>query len=189
MGAGNGIPNGQIPNNMRMVNMYGIGNCNYGNYGMNNCYNPYMINMGMMNNSFYKMNQQAMMGNMINNNFFQFGAQGGNSYISNRPILPKNFQAQCDPFFSNSQKVNLIFKSTGNFVVNMFVPIDAKMKDVFSAFIQKVGIGKKALGKYIYFLFNGSYINYNEEKKVYEIGIRSNYCTILVIDASNLLAG
>ena len=71
----------------------------------------------------------------------------------------------------------------------MQVPFDTKMKDIFKAFIQKVGVHETYLGKYINFLFNGLFININEEKTAYEIGIRSDFCTILVLDTNKLLGG
>ena len=148
-----------------------------------------MMYRNMLMNLYQKMNQLAMMRNLQNNGNNNFTVQGGaNTYVSKKTILPNNFNTVCDPFFySNSRKLNIVFSSTGNFKLNMYIPIDAKMKDVFQAFIDKVGLQKEVLGTYIYFLFNGLTIPIKSEKTISEVGIYADFTTILVIDTSNLL--
>ena len=79
--------------------------------------------------------------------------------------------------------------TSNNTRINMYVPINAKMKDIFRAFIKRVGLPEYTLGKYINFLFNGLYLNYNEEKTVYEMGIKFDFSSIVVLDTKNLIAG
>ena len=159
--------------------------------GMNNnpmAMNPMMYWMNMMN-IFQKMNQQYYINNQ--NNVNNFGVQGGNRYITPQRKLPMNYQASFSPFLLNNNKqlYNIIFDSSDNFRITLLVPYDAKMKDVFIAFIQKAGLHESVLGKFINFLFNGMLVDYKEEKTVYEFGIRNDFCTIIVLDTSNLLGG
>ena len=167
----------------------GIGQCPMGMnlYRMN----PMMYWMYMMN-LYQQMNLQYLKNNQNNqNNFTNFGAQGGNSFMIPKSKLPTNFQASYCPFplNYNTPTYNIIFDSSGNFRMTLLVPFDAKMKDVFRAFIQKAGLQENVLGKYINFLFNGLLIDHNEEKTVYDFGIRTDFCTIVVLDTSNLLGG
>ena len=151
--------------------------------------NYQMMYRNMLMNLYQKMYQLAMMWNLQNNSNNNFNVQGGaNTYVSKKTILPNNFNTTCDPFFySNSKKLNIVFSSSGNFKLLMYIPIDAKMKDVFQAFIDKVGLQKEVLGTYIYFLFNGLTIPIKSESTISELGIYANFTTILVMDTSNLL--
>ena len=123
--------------------------------------------MNMMN-IFQKMNQQYNIN--FQNNINNFGVQGGNRYKISQTKLPMNYQASFCPFQHNNNKqiYNIIFDSSGNFRITLWVPYDVNMKDVFKAFIQKAGLHEGVLGKFINFLFNGMLVDYNEEKTVYD---------------------
>ena len=152
---------------------------------MNKMYN--MFCMAMMMDMFQKMQQQWM---MRNQNFNNFGVYGGNSNDSIKTILPKNREMNFNPFmYVNSPKINLIFISTSNLKVNMVVPINLKLKDLFKTFIEKVGLKENVLGSYINFVFNGTLIKVNDERTIWEAGMTTDYINVMVIDTSNLLGG
>ena len=150
--------------------------------------NPMSYWMYMMN-IFQRMNQQYILNHQ--NNINNFGVQGGNRFKTPQSKLPQNYQASFCPFNINNknQTYNIIFDSSGNFRMNLLVPSDTKMKDLFKAFIQKAGLHESVLGKFINFLFKGMLVDYKDEKTIYEFGIRTYYSTIIVLDTSNLLGG
>ena len=68
----------------------------------------------------------------------------------------------------------------------MTVPIDIKVKDLIIAFINQIGFNTSILDKDIYFLFNGSKIDINEEKTLEQMQI-FDPSIILVIDTRGVL--
>ena len=81
MGAGNGAGIGM--NNYNQMNM--------GNY----ISNPNQFYMNWMMNYFQKMNRQLLMMAKMQNNFKNFGVNGGNQYVAPTTILPKNMEGFC----------------------------------------------------------------------------------------------
>ena len=175
MGAGNGVGMGM--NNFHQMNMGNFVN------------NPNQIYMNWIMNLYLKMNQQLMWRNM-QNNLNNFGAQGGNQNAVLTSTIPKNMKGFCDPFPNNGfQKLNIVFATSNNTKIIMHAPVNAQMKEVFKAFVKKVGLPEYTLGRYINFLYNGLFVKCNEERTVYEIGIKFDFSTIVVLDTKNLIAG
>ena len=175
MGAGNG--QGMGMNYYQRMNM--------GNFVLN----PNQIYMNWMMNLYQKMNQQIMMGNN-QNNLNNFGARGGNQNVVPISTIPKNMNGYYDPFPNNGyQKINIVFATSNNTKIILYVPVNAQMKEVFKAFVMKVGLPEYTLGRDINFLYNGLFVKFNEKKTVYEMGIKFDYSTIVVLDTKNLIAG
>ena len=192
MGAGIGSnnPYRNNPYNMPMNPNMGMNYMPMNPYMNNIQMNQNLILMKMMTNLYLSF--QNMVRQRVQNNKNNFGIQGGNNYTYASPPtkLPTNQNiTYAPPFLSNSPKMNIIFESSANYKMNMVVPIDIKMKDVFKAFVAKAGLTEDVLGKFINFLYNGSIININEEKTISQIVLNNFFCTFLVLDTSNLLAG
>lgn len=89
---------------------------------------------------------------------------------------------------SLSLKINIKFSfSAGNFV-NLIVPNNMKVKDLFISFITKMGFDKDILKEEIYFLFDGSKMDINEELTIEEKGL-FDHSVILVLDTKGILGG
>ena len=168
-----GYPN--MGMNGMMMNGMGMG------MGMNNQINMIqmynMLNM-MMNQQINNNNNQNMSNqNMINQNNL-------------RGIMPRNRQIiSYDPYNNyNGEKYNVTFNSSTGFTMNLAVPANTKLKDLFKTFIQRVGLPEYVLGKYINFIYNALYVNPFEEKTLLDYHFYNN-SKILVIDVSNLLGG
>ena len=156
----------------------------------NNIRQMNMMLMNVLNNMSLEMIRQQQANNIKKNNFNSVGVQGSNRMVPTNKSLPKNTQMNCNPFpNSNAKKINITFDSSGNFKLIMIVPVDTKMKDVLKAFIKKTGLRQDAIGKLVNFIYGGQYISPNEERTVSEFGIRTDFCSILVVDISNLLGG
>ena len=173
MGAGNGAGMGM--NNFRPMNM--------GNFVIN----PNQIYMNWMMILYNKMNQQLW---NMQNNLNNFGIQGGNQNVVSISTLPKKMNGFCDPFPNNGyQKLNIVFATSNNTKITMYVPINVQMKEVFKAFVMKVGLPEYTLGRDINFLYNGLFVKCDEKKTVYEMGFKFDFSTIVVLDTENLIAG
>ena len=77
--------------------------------------------------------------------------------------------------------MNIGFESNSGHKKIIATPVDIKVKDLLLAFAEEVNIDKRNLGKNIFFLFNGSKININEEKNIKEYGLR-DFSIITVLD-------
>ena len=87
---------------------------------------------------------------------------------------------------NNCPKRNIKFSFSNGSSVMMTVPIDIKVKDLIIAFINQIGFNTSILDKDIYFLFNGSKIDINEEKTLEQMQI-FDPSIILVIDTRGVL--
>ena len=138
-----------------------------------------MMNMMQMYLFFQMMNK--------NNNQQPYPAQQNNNQQNSG--MPRNGVINCDPFrHIKSFKVNITFESSGGFKMNMPVPVNLKLKDLFKTFVQKAGLGEGVLGKQINFIYNALYVNPFDERTLQQYGV-NNFTKFLVIDVSNLLGG
>ena len=160
----------------------------YGNMG-----NGMGMGMGMnnqMNNQINMMNMMQMfyLFNMMNQNMNNQQPQQFNNPQQNIS-MPRGQSINCDPFKNiNDIKYNITFESSAAYKMNMPVPVNLKLKDLFKIFVQRAGLGEGVLGKHINFIYNALYVNPFEEKTLLEYGI-TNYTKFLVLDVSNLLGG
>ena len=166
-------------NGINMGMGYGMGN------GMGT--NP-QINMMSMMQMFYFLNALNQ-NNNNNNNGQAFFSNLNNQNNQQNSTIPRNKEINCDPFKNiQGYKINITFESSAQFKMNMPVPVNLKLKDLFKTFIQRAGLGEGVLGKQINFIYNALYVNPFEEKTLQEYGI-TNFSKFLVIDVGNLLGG
>ena len=165
-------------NGMNMGMGYGMGN----RMGVN----PQMNMMNMMQ-MFYFLNILKQNNNNNNNQAFFLNLNNQNNQQNSS--IPRNREINCDPFKNiNTYKINITFESSAQFKMNMPVPVNLKLKDLFKTFVQKAGLGEGVLGKQINFIYNALYVNPFEEKTLQEYGI-NNFSKFLVLDVANLLGG
>ena len=172
--------NGMGMNGMGMNGM-GMNGMLMNGMGMNNPMN--MMNMIQMFNMYNMMNQN----NNINNQNMNNGMNNQNNSGIN---MPRNVGTiNVNPYQNyNGQKSNVTFESSAGFKMNMPVPYNIKLKDLFKTFVQKAGLSESVLGKKINFIFNALYVNPFEEKTLAQYNF-PNFAKILVLDVSNLLGG
>ena len=160
---------------------------NFGNgmgMGMGIGMNPQinMMNMMQMYLFFQMMNQ--------NNNNSQQSFRNQQNNNQQNSGMPRNVGViRCDPFRNiKSLKYNITFESSAGFKMNMPVPVDLKLKDLFKIFVQRAGLSEGVLGKQINFIYNALYVNPFDERTLQQYGI-IDHTKFLVIDISNLLGG
>ena len=161
----------------------GMGN-GMGMGGMGMGMNPQLNMMNMMQMFLYF---QMMNQNNNNKNQQPFPNQQNNnqqnSGIRNRGVI------NCDPFKDiKANKYNITFESSAGFKMNMPVPTNLKLKDLFKTFVQRAGLSEGVLGQQINFIYNALYINPFDERTLQQYGV-NNFAKFLVIDISNLLGG
>ena len=195
---------------MKMDNQNLLNNMN--NNSANNNYNN-SPNNNYNNNQNNNMNMNMNMGNlynknntMINNNInnwninYQFK---NNNTISNfnrmnfinyknlkdiSRILPKNnVTINYDDFPGyQGNRFNIIFQIPQGNKINIFCPIDTKVKHLLSKFIERMGLGQETFEKSLYFLFSGTKLDKHEERTITEIGMHDS-SVIIVIDVKSVI--
>ena len=55
--------------------------------------------------------------------------------------------------------------------INIVVPIDIKIKDLFLVYAKKMGVNQNLLGKKYFFCYNGRIVGINEEKDLISFGL------------------
>ena len=198
---------------LNMMNiMYPNMGYNQNNFNMNNN-NQNLMNMMMnwmnMNPNLYQMYQNMM--NQNNNNMNQFN--NNNNYNNNfndndnrmniltdsqssinqakvtgGGILPKNIQGgnyDVSPY-DNSLKTNICFITQKGQKMNIICPYNMKVRDLFIKYVQRLGLGPNVLGDSIFFLFNGSKINKNDNRSVGDLGLVAG-SNIIVLDLKGVI--
>ena len=197
-----------------MLNMMNIIYPNMGynqnNFNMNNN-NQNLMNMMMnwmnMNPNLYQMYQNMM--NQNNNNINQFNNNNNYNFndndnrmniltdsqssinqakVTGGGILPKNIQGgnyDVSPY-DNSLKTNICFITQKGQKMNIICPYNMKVRDLFIKYVQRLGLGPNVLGDSIFFLFNGSKINKNDNRSVGDLGIVAG-SYIIVLDLKGVI--
>ena len=128
----------------------------------------------------------------INNNFNKNDGnnrnEGDNTGI--REILPRGdnmlkFENEYPGEESDNLR-NVIFKTSSGFKVSIVVPYYETVSNLLRLFVKKLGIGENTLEKDIFFIFDATYIEPNDQRAIYEF-TQSNIPTITVIDSGNVL--
>ena len=197
-----------------MLNMMNVMHPNMGynqnNFNMNNN-NQNLMNMMMnwmnMNPILYQMYQNMM--NQNNNNMNQFNNNNNYNFndndnrmniltdsqssinqakVTGGGILPKNIQGgnyDVSPY-DNSLKTNICFTTQKGQKMNIICPYNMKVRDLFIKYVQRLGLGPNVLGDSIFFLFNGSKINKNDNRSVGDLGLVAG-SNIIVLDLKGVI--
>ena len=174
----NNSPNNNYNNNQNNnMNM----NMNMGNlYNKNNT----MINNNINN---WNINYQFKNNNTISNfNRMKFINYNNLKDISR--ILPKNnVTINYDDFPEyQGRRFNIIFQIPQGNKINIFCPIDTKVKHLLSKFIERMGLGQETFEKSLYFLFSGTKLDKHEERTIQKIGMHDS-SVIIVIDVKSVI--
>ena len=192
----NNLNQNQNPNQMNQFNSQNninqgnlMNQFNYQNYiNQDNPMNQ-MINMLRNNPELLKQFNEMITKDNINynNNFFDEdyieNASQGNiprRIFKQKKENNKTYSAGTNDNFS--LKINIKFSFSAGNTVNLIVPTNMKVKDLFISFITKMGFDKDILKEEIYFLFDGLKMDINEEKTIEEKRLIDN-SIILVIDS------
>ena len=197
-----------------MLNMMNVMHPNMGynqnNFNMNNN-NQNLMNMMMMwmnmNPILYQMYQNMM--NQNNNNMNQFNNNNNYNFndndnrmniltdsqssinqakVTGGGILPKNIQGgnyDVSPN-DNSLKTNICFTTQKGQKMIIICPYNMKVRDLFIKYVQRLGLGPNVLGDSIFFLFNGSKINKNDNRSVGDLGLVAG-SNIIVLDLKGVI--
>ena len=163
--------------NMNNFNMYN--NQILMNFMMNwMMMNPFLLQMynNMKNNiknsqfnSYQKNNQNFNKMNFINvpnSNPNQPNVAGGG-------VLPNNLQDinyDITSSIDNSPKVNIIFTTQKGHKMNIVCSYKTKIKDLFTKYVARLGLGPAVMGDSLFFLFNGAKIKQDDNRNVEELG-------------------
>ena len=173
--------NNNSPNNNYNNNQNNNMNMNMGNlYNKNNT----MINNNINN---WNINYQFKNNNTISNfNRMKFINYNNLKDISR--ILPKNNVTINYDDFSGYQenRFNIIFQIPQGNKINIFCPIDTKVKHLLSKFIERMGLGQETFEKSLYFLFSGTKLDKHEERTIQKIGMHDS-SVIIVIDVKSVI--
>ena len=70
--------------------------------------------------------------------------------------------------------------------MNIVCPYNLKIKDLLIKYIEKLGLGPGVMKNSIFFLFNGSKLDINENRTVIEMGMTSG-STVIVLDIKGII--
>ena len=90
------------------------------------------------------------------------------------------------PNEKNTRKVNILLVCPSGYKVNVWMPLNKKVCDLFEIFVQKIGIGEKLLGTQIYFFYEAGHLDVNDQRLISEV-FRKEHCVITVIDPNNVI--
>ena len=184
-----------------MLNMMNVMHPNMGynsnnyNYNMNNSADSMNMMMNWMNmnpvilqmynNNMFQNNNNMPQNynnnnniNLNNSNNSQSNINGGVNDIQNTFDLSKN---------SNEQKFNVVFIHQTGKKVMMICSYSLIVKDLLLQYISRVGLSDHAIGKEIFFIYNGLKIDEKEEKKIGQYFFPGMLQTILVVDTKNII--
>ena len=137
--------------------------------------NNFMFPLMMANNA-----NNVMTGMNIGGNQFWQNAYGGNMQQNMNGM--NNQQS-----FSNNNKINVVFKTTGGLNMNVFVDFGTPLCDVLSLFLKRVGKYELyAPNSGIYFLNNARKVNIYDTTPIQNLFGGLNP-TIIVNDVKNLI--
>ena len=155
------------------------------NNNMNQNYNMNQNN-NMDNNlsqSFNNNNRNKMsLINVSNEELNQAKVTGGG-------ILPKNMPNNKTYDISpndNSLKTNIAFKTQKGQTINIVCPYSMKIKDLLVKYVTRLGLGPNVMGDSLFFLFNGSKLNKNDDKTVGDLGLVAG-SNIVVLDLKGVI--
>ena len=191
--------NYNLNSNIQMSGMYNFNNQmnNNNNISWNNNLNNTMNN-NMLNNNFSdflnqtwkfylmfnekkKANTQRVSNKMRSINF-------NNSKNINRLRFIQNSLSNNDDFPGyTGKRFNIIFHTPSGSKMNIRCPVNVKVKDLFQKFISRLGLGMDVMiSNSIFFLYNGSKMNNDENRTIGEMGIK-DFSSIIAIDTKNLI--
>ena len=131
-----------------------------------------------------------------NNNFTEQNIFNNQNYLrmAKEGKVPRNIfsqvkqNAESIPLKNNNNSdiVNVCFEITSGQKFNEQASKSMKIKDLFIRFITRLGFNQSIIEKDIYFLFNGTNVNINQNKTLRELGIENN-SKIIVLDTKGII--
>ena len=196
-----GMPqNYNLNPNMQMNNMYNINNQMNNNNNniqwknnLNNTMNNNMLNnnyLDYLNNTwklylmFNEMNKANTQKASNKIKFINFNSPNN----INRLMVRQNSSPNYDDFPGyTGKRFNIVFHTPSGVRINIQCPVNVKLKDLFLKFYSRLGLGQDVINSNsIFFLYNGSKLNNDENRTIEKMGI-NNYSSIIAIDTKNLL--
>ena len=181
--------NGFNNQNMNNNNNLNLNNNNLNNLNMNNCNNN--LNMNNCNNNINNFNNVN-----VNNTNDNVTLNGGNNNTNNgdatntKETLPRGdklveFNHEY-PYEERDNMKNIIFLATSGYKVAIVAPFYETISNLLKLYTRKIGIGENTIGNEIFFIFDATYLNKDDQRALNELCQAQNF-TITVIDGGNLL--
>ena len=171
-------------NNINMNNFMNFMNNNMNNFNMNNNMNNFNMNNNMNN---FNMNNNT--NNNVNNNMNNnVNTNNSNSQEQEKPPIIK----RSDEFITYETDSGidirpiLLIASSGLKVL-IKISKNKTLKDLFTTYARKIGIGENVLGTKIVFLFNAETIDVNSNKKIQELFPQNSMYSVTVVDQNNVI--
>ena len=182
--------------NMNGFNNQNMNNCNNNlnmnnsnnNLNMNNSNNN--LNMNNSNNNINRFNNA----NVNSNNNVNLNSGNDNIIVGNgtniKETLPRGdklveFKGEYPDEDAENMK-NVIFLATSGYRVAIVAPFYETISNLLKLYTRKIGIGENTIGNEIFFIFDATYLNKDDQRALNELCQAQNI-TITVIDSGNLL--
>ena len=181
--------NFNMNNNMNNFNM---NNCNMNNFNMNNNMNNFNMNNNMNNfnmNNNMNNNVNNNMNNNVNNNMNNnVNTNNSNSQEQEKPPIIK----RSDDFITYETDSGIdirpiLLVASSGLKVLIKISKNKTLKDLFTTYARKIGIGENVLGTKIVFLFNAETIDVKSNKKIQELFPQNSMYTVTVVDQNNVI--
>ena len=183
--------NNQNMNVCNNANMNGNNNQNMNN--SNNNLNINNNNLNINNNNLPNKNNNNQINNFNNTNVGNsnnnVNLSGGNS-TGTKETLPRGdklveYKNEYPDEEMENMK-NIIFLATSGYRVAIVAPFYETISNILKLFARKIGIGENTLGKEIFFIFDATYLDKDDQRALNELCFAQNI-TITVIDGGNVL--
>ena len=192
------------PNSGYNLNNYNIYNANYNMQIMQNWMNmnpllatvyQNMLNQCNMNMNipqnqsppqFVNQNNINNINNANMNNANNMNNMNNANNMNNSNNMSNNTKVYSMPSYDDSPKINIAFTTQKGKKMNIICSYNTKIKELFTEYMQKIGLGPGVIGNDFYFLYNGSKFDQNDNRTVGELGLNS-FCTFIVIDTKDII--
>ena len=196
--------NSMYPNSGYNLNNYNIYNANYNMQIMQNWMNmnpllatvyQNMLNQCNMNMNipqnqsppqFVNQNNINNINNANMNNANNMNNMNNANNMNNSNNMSNNTKVYSMPSYDDSPKINIAFTTQKGKKMNIICSYNTKIKELFTEYMQKIGLGPGVIGNDFYFLYNGSKFDQNDNRTVGELGLNS-FCTFIVIDTKDII--
>jgi hypothetical protein len=167
-----------------MNNFMNFMNNNMNNFNMNNNMNNFNMNNNMNN---FNMNNNT--NNNVNNNMNNnVNTNNSNSQEQEKPPIIK----RSDDFITYETDSGIdirpiLLVASSGLKVLIKISKNKTLKDLFTTYARKIGIGENVLGTKIVFLFNAETIDVNSNKKIQELFPQNSMYSVTVVDQNNVI--
>ena len=158
--------------NPNLLQMYQNFNLNNNNINQNNINNNNNNNNKLNRMNFVKVSESELEKIKVN------GGALGNSAA--------NFSLDASDPNDNSPKINIVFITQKQQKANIVASINMKVKDLLLKYVNRLGLGPNVMNDSLFFLYNGSKIDLNEQKTIFEFGLDTGK-TIMVLDIKEVI--